>query len=38
LHVISAYGHCKATVGFLSAFIYGQDRTFSDSGITEPNI
>jgi hypothetical protein len=34
LHVMFAYGHCKATLGFLSAFIHGQG-TYFDSGITE---
>jgi hypothetical protein len=31
LHVISAYGHCKATLGLLSALIHGQDQIIFDS-------
>jgi len=31
LHIISAFGHCKASLLFLSAFIHGQDRTIFDS-------
>jgi hypothetical protein len=30
LHVISAYGYCKATLAFLSSFINGQDICITD--------